>query len=104
MHLEPQRGPCAAHSRINWSCRTLCTGATDVGLILHFVSSELMRNPLRSNIYTTRDDVDKSSSLPVNFAVVRGRKFRTREKRPARADFGGDGERGLDKVFICECR
>lgn len=88
MHSESQRRLRAAHSRINRLRRTLCTDTTNGWLILHFVSSELMRNPLRSNIYTTRDDVDKSSS-PVNFAVARGRKFRAREKRPARADFGG---------------
>lgn len=87
MHSESQGRPRAAHSRINRLRRILCTTAG--GLILHFVSSELMRNPLRSNIYTTRDDVDKSSSPPVNFAVARGRKFRAREKHPARTDFGG---------------
>lgn len=93
MHLESLRRPRAAHSRINWLRRTLGTDATTpVGLILHFVSSELMRNPLRSNIYTTRDDVDKSSSPPVNFAVARGRKFRVREKRPC-----ASGLRGLIK-------
>jgi len=90
MHLKFQRELRAAHSRINWLHNTLCTNAS--GLILHFVSSELMWNPLRSNIYTTRDDVDKSLSPPVNFAVVRGRKFRAREKRSC-----ANGLRGLIK-------
>lgn len=94
----PKETACAARSRINWLRRTLCMGATAGGLILHFVSSELMRNPFHSNIYTTRDDVDKSSSPMVNFAVARGGSF-AREKNVLRARTSG-----VDKVFICECR
>jgi len=71
-------------------CAALCTQtAAAGGLILHFVSSELMRSPLCSNIYTSRDDMDKSPSAPLNLVAARGRKFRAREKRSARTDFGG---------------
>jgi hypothetical protein len=79
-------------------CAALCTQtAAAGGLILHFVSSELMRSPLCSNIYSSRDDVDKSPSPPVNLVAARGSS--AREKNVSR-----ERTSGVDKVFICECR